>query len=753
VPALGSPHVELRSPRRAWAHWWPVVLLFLAASIFYNLSFPVMEGSDEPFHYGYVEQLRRGGGFPDPTRAPENLAQYESSQAPLFYLTAAAASRLVPGLPDWDGEVRLNRWFGSQPVEFPDNKNIFLHNLDSPEERFQGVARGVRVARLVSTLYGALTVLAAYLVAREVTGGVPWLPLVAAAMVAFNPQFIQTSAVVENDTGASAFVGLALWRLACIVRRRPAALWEYALAGLFVGLATISKSSALIALPLAAIGLGLAWWQERRVRSLPTWLGRAAIVFGVALLAGGWWYARNWLLYADPLRNSAYDTYPWMYPEPHPIRALLPDLPRSLLSYWADLGYSGDIRPTRLFYVGAWLIVALALAGLLRYFLGRRPTSGRGALSGSLVLLVACSGALTVAMYVRLQQIFSFAWGRHLLTSVAAFGTLLAVGLYHLWPRRGRVIGQAATAFLAAYAFLIPPLTLLPSYLPPRVDEFPPLAERLDWAFGDVVRLVGYDVDSRVLAPGEDTVVTLCWETLSRPPADYAFALHFVGPGNARIGARDSYHGLGRYPSSAWRVNDRFCDRVRVRVDGALEPARLYQMRIAVYEPDTLEALPVTIPGGAPAPTFAGWLKSPSTACVPSDAVSLTADVRFGEAIALRGYRLSGGSTPALTLYWEALAVVDGDYTVFVHVVDGQGQLVAQSDAPPRAGQYPTWAWGRGEVIEDTHPLDALPTGEGPLRVLVGLYQITTGERLPASEGKQPLPDNALDLVTIDEIQ
>ncbi len=162
----------------------------------------------------------------------------------------------------------------------------------------------------------------------------------------FQSPVIQASAVTENDTSAAAFVGLALWRLARIVRRRPIGLGEYAWAGLFVGLAILGKSSALIAPLLAAVGLVLAWWPDKSSTPLGAWLTRALTLFGVTLVVGGWWYAQNWWLYADPLRSSAYDHYPWMYPELRPIWALLPDAPRSLLSFWADLGYSGDIRPT-----------------------------------------------------------------------------------------------------------------------------------------------------------------------------------------------------------------------------------------------------------------------------------------------------------------------------------------------------------------------------------------------------------------------
>ncbi|HEC22619.1 MAG TPA: phospholipid carrier-dependent glycosyltransferase [Chloroflexi bacterium] len=727
-------------------YWLPPLILYLAASLLYNASFPVMEIPDEPYHYGYIEQLRRGEGFPDPTTAPDNLAEFESSQAPLYYMTAAAVLRLFPDLPAWGGvqELKLNRWFGAYPGGL-DNKNIFLHNLDDPEQWFQGIGKGVRVARLVAMAYGLVSVLAAYLLAREVTTGVPWLPALAGALVAFNPRFIQIGAAVQNDTAAAAFVGLTLWRMARIVRRRPSARWEYALAGLFAGLAAISKSSALTTFPLLLFGLGLAWAADRKERSsasLTEWGKRAVALLGTAAVSGGWWYVLNAVLYGDPLRSSAYESYPLVYPGLRRLRDLLPDLPRSLFSYWADLGYGGDLSPGPLFYAGAWAIVALSLIGLIRWMWNHRPAAGgeeqprRGLRSWALLLLIASEGVMAIAVYIRLQQTFNFAWGRLLLPGVAAFATLMAVGLYHLWPRR--LIGQIAALFLMVYAFLIPALVLLPAYLPPRVSEVPPLLERLDWRYGEVVRLVGYDMESRVIVAGQERRVTLCWETLARPEIDYAFALHFVGPENRLVGARDSYHGLGRYPSSVWRTGDLFCDEVGVSVAPDLEPAQIYQIEISVYDPDTLVRLPVYDSSGAEAPPFAGWVKAPSHAEIPSTA--LPVDVVFGDKIALRGYAPGTGS---LTLYWEALTAPQEDLTVFVHVVDGDGNIVAQDDSLPRQGRYPTRAWDAGEIIADEHPV-SLPASAS--RIYVGLYRAATGERLPAMAGGQRLPNDAVEL-------
>ena len=54
----------------------------------------------------------------------------------------------------------------------------------------------------------------------------------------------------------------------------------------------------------------------------------------------------------------------------------------------------------------------------------------------------------------------------------------------------------------------------------------------------------------------------------------------------------------------------------------------------------------------------------------------VAADVVFGSSAHLIGYDLlSTGGTPAITLDWEALAATDRPYTVFVHLLDDQGQV------------------------------------------------------------------------------
>lgn len=113
----------------------------------------------------------------------------------------------------------------------------------------------------------------------------------------------------------------------------------------------------------------------------------------------------------------------------------------------------------------------------------------------------------------------------------------------------------------------------------------------------------------------------------------------------------------------------------------------------------------------------------------------------FDDQLELRGYDLSPeppqpGEPLIVTLHWHALQTMSQDYTVFVHLLDASGQIVAQND------QYPSWevpvptsTWLAGEDLPDRHTLQ-LPSGLPPGRYTLqaGAYSWPTLERLPLIE-------------------
>jgi len=110
----------------------------------------------------------------------------------------------------------------------------------------------------------------------------------------------------------------------------------------------------------------------------------------------------------------------------------------------------------------------------------------------------------------------------------------------------------------------------------------------------------------------------------------------------------------------------------------------------------------------------------------------------LGGQVKLLGYDLRPaspreGDAIYLTLYWQARADMDMDYTVFTHLIDERENILAQHDSQPEAGDYPTSQWLEGEIVQDEHALVLEPGLQvGEYTLVVGMYDLDSGERLPA---------------------
>jgi len=97
---------------------------------------------------------------------------------------------------------------------------------------------------------------------------------------------------------------------------------------------------------------------------------------------------------------------------------------------------------------------------------------------------------------------------------------------------------------------------------------------------------------------------------------------------------------------------------------------------------------------------------------------------------------LKSGAAFPIMLMWQATNTPTADHTVFVHLLDANGQVIAQNDAPPVNGDRPTTSWLIGEYISDLHTLTFnQPDYHGPATLEVGLYDPSTGARVLLSNG------------------
>ncbi len=117
-------------------------------------------------------------------------------------------------------------------------------------------------------------------------------------------------------------------------------------------------------------------------------------------------------------------------------------------------------------------------------------------------------------------------------------------------------------------------------------------------------------------------------------------------------------------------------------------------------------------------------------------------DVTVTDLADLRGYRVdTGESHVTLTLYWQARRTPDFDYSVFAHLINAAGEVVAQADhAPGEQTGYPPSRWQPEDLVADEHRVELPPDlPSGMYRFRVGMYNWQTGRQLPLASGDTPL--------------
>jgi hypothetical protein len=777
-----------------------LALVFGLLALIYSWATPLFEAPDEPWHYAYLRWLAEGHGLPR-LDGDSSGANQEVAQPPLYYSIAALAS----GLSADDDLQKLfwhNPQFGFQAGgTVNDNKNMLIHT-DREHFPWDNAVRSVRLARLVSLIFGLVTIGATYGLAREAFPEQAFMAVATAGAVALTPQFLFISGVVSNDSAAAATGTLALWALARIIRLGPTPLRAVG-AGLTLGLALLSKTSTLLLLPIAFLALALGWWRKLSPaesqsgdgvsRRLPRL--EAVLMLGLAVLIGGWWYLRNWLLFDDPAGLRVHVNTPWGRPEPVGLIDLVPELPQVFRSFWGAFGW-GHVELPGSVYVALALLVGLAVLGWFRLLLRAKTwvwnsphsTEGPGAARRGHRRLSAIAGislisglwlfAVCAALMNWMQQVEA-PHGRLLFPALGAWGLLLVAGWLGLFvgpvglaaqsedgqelakhaarylvflPLIGLGLLSAATPFAVIRPAFAQPDLMTPQQASTQVD--PRVLE-----FDGQIRLLGYHVEPQSVETGERVKVTLCWEALRRIDRDYMLFIHLLGRDNLRVGERTSYPGQGRFPTSLWPTGRAFCDAYWVPVADWAPAPELYALEVGFYEAETGWRLPAQDRAGQAVelPVLGTVRVTPAASPeVPEHLLSYD----LGGQIALRGYDSSldvsedlgltsvgAGETVTLTLYWQALQVPEDDFRVFVHLVDETGALVAQDDVSPRKGGYPTWAWHSGDLVADPHQVelpDELPGGR--YTWLVGMYQPDTLERLPVVGPEGPVPDDAIPL-------
>jgi hypothetical protein len=278
--------------------------------------------------------------------------------------------------------------------------------------------------------------------------------------------------------------------------------------------------------------------------------------------------------------------------------------------------------------------------------------------------------------------------------------------------------------------------------VPPPLTGVEP-AHPLDVWADDRVHILGYDLPETAVRAGEPLEINL-YQTTSRPLDSIWMPYAELGPVEARW-TTDS-----RLLTTQWLTDEVVVEPYVIPVPFNLPPGE-YPLRLGYADlsggrPElalstggtTVELATITVLPNPDAPAEAALARV--LANLDNQTALLSARTRanwrarsapWEEPLAAQA-----GQPLHLTLTWRALASPRESQTVFIHLIDGAGQLVFGHDYTPCGGACPSYLWFPkwlpGQTFVDPYRLELpadLPPGDYWLEV--GMYGMTSLRRLP----------------------
>jgi hypothetical protein len=125
--------------------------------------------------------------------------------------------------------------------------------------------------------------------------------------------------------------------------------------------------------------------------------------------------------------------------------------------------------------------------------------------------------------------------------------------------------------------------------LPERSFAVPVMSHEAGAAFGDDLRLLGYDLET-----GADSLhITLHWQALRRMGESYTMFVHVFDPATGEIVGQADVMAYGyTYPTAWWEAGEVVSDEVVISLEGV--PAGTYGLAVGVYDADTGDRLAIS---------------------------------------------------------------------------------------------------------------------------------------------------------------
>lgn len=267
----------------------------------------------------------------------------------------------------------------------------------------------------------------------------------------------------------------------------------------------------------------------------------------------------------------------------------------------------------------------------------------------------------------------------------------------------------------------------------------------IDVNFGERLTLWSAMLPAGANRPGSWVPVDWLWRVDRNLEGTYRYRLDVQRPDGQTFQAHEGELASNTLPSADWQAGDVLRQRATVWLPpDAVEGD--YRLRLTLFD-SRGDTVTQAVVGALRVEQY------PLVTQPPPMQIARRAD--FDQSIALLGFNLSPepytvGRRIDVELIWQTARKPQGDYTVFLHLLDAAGQFAGQGDSDPAGGLRLTSSWRPGEVVVDPHTIwlrADLPPGEYAL--YAGLYDRESGDRLAVTvDGVMP-PERWVRLGTV----
>lgn len=671
-----------------------IFIIYVSVTAAYAISNPLFEAPDEPLHFAKALYIAQNGSLPVAGTPESASLGQEVFQPPLYYFLGSLLIRpFASSLAETSPSHIVNPFIEMGNTNATANINLLAHTSDEIWP-WADWAVAVHILRFFSAFLGLITLLSIYQSAKLIWPRQHKRAILSVGVVAFLPQFNFLHSYVNNDAAIICFASLSLWQLIHIWNNETS-LWLLTLLGIFIGLAALSKTTGLL---LAAYTFGFLIIKAILKRQYFTGMLGAIYVVVVGSIISGWFFLRNWKLYGDP--TGVYAHIAFLGNERNVTIAEV-ILNESSSLRWSFIGVFGwfNLQAPILVHWVWYMGLFLAVLGILRSIRWNW-----------LALLLSAWFICVYAGLITFMLRTSAAQGRLLFPSLLPLALGLSYGLSNFKK-------QSIVNFWLVLAFLTTvyvPLILIPDaynqdYV---VAEVPANAIYVNKKLTKEIELLAYDLPSLTAFADEHVVIDFYWRAVAPVVNTPELIIELFGRNNDSIAKFQSYHGKGLFPASLWPTNQIIFEQVHIPIyDYAVTPT---EAKITSWILDG-EAIDL------------GFIKVLSQEDIATQ-LNENSIAQFDGSIELVSAQLSSnhvkpGDTLFVDIIWQIVAKPQKSYSTLVHLGKSGQPPLAQGDAIPIQGNYPTHWWEPHETFSDNYTISIPPeTPPGQYTLQIGFY-------------------------------